>query len=390
MLFLGSKPSVYTWPMRIAIINRTGGGMSGGYRAYLGNVLPRLVNHPAVEAVLCAAPAALQMETWFPPLPKVLFVPCQPFRFLHHRPDNALKQSVTQFAPDVIFIPVEKYLRFPGIPLVLMLQHMGPLAPVAGNPLSERLRYVAQRHETRIAMRHADRVIVPTNFVREFLTDTRHIPREKVTTIYYGASVPSESLTSQKPAAVPKEWAEKFLFTAGSIEPYRGLEDILEAMYHIRTDHRIGGLIIAGTTRKNMMLYRERLKSLIVRYGLVEKIQWVNFLSEEEMVWCYQNCCAFIMTSRVESFGITGMEALAHGCVSIFANNPPFPEIFSNVGYYYAPGDGEDCARSLRIILDLDPAERRAIVDRAKRRATEFSWDHTVESTVRLFAEVLR
>lgn len=376
--------------MRIAIINVTGGGMSGGYRTYFQNIIPRLATHSGVEAILCATPLSVGVERWFSSLPKVQFVSCQPFRFLHHRPEAILAQSVRTFSPDVIFIPVERYLRFPGIPLVVMLQNMGPLTPIAGNPISERLRYVAQQHEARTAVRRADHVIAPTNFVREFLMNRWCISKEKVTTIYYGSNMPSDPFISQKPAAVPEKWAGKFLFTAGSIEPYRGLEDIFEAMYYMRTDQRIAGLIIAGATRGNMVPYREKLQALIVRYGLVEKIHWAGVLSEKEMIWCYQNCCAFIMTSRVESFGITGMEALAHGCVSIFANNPPFPEIFSDAGYYYTSGDGEDCARSLRIILDLDPAKRSEIADRAKRRATEFSWDHTVESTIRLFAEVIQ
>jgi len=36
--------------MRIAVINLTGGGMSGGYRKYLSNVIPGMAAPPDAEA----------------------------------------------------------------------------------------------------------------------------------------------------------------------------------------------------------------------------------------------------------------------------------------------------------------------------------------------------
>jgi hypothetical protein len=42
--------------MRLAVVNLTGGGFSGGYKKYLENMLPRLAEHSEVEALLCASP----------------------------------------------------------------------------------------------------------------------------------------------------------------------------------------------------------------------------------------------------------------------------------------------------------------------------------------------
>lgn len=96
------------------------------------------------------------------------------------------------------------------------------------------------------------------------------------------------------------------------------------------------------------------------------------------------------MTSRVESFGITGLEALAQGCVSVVADNHPLPEIFGKAASYYAPGDGKSLAHAIERVLLLDGAQRQAASARAKERTALFSWDNTVGSTVRLFTEVIR
>lgn len=385
--------------MRIAIVNITGGGMSGGYRTYLRNVLPRFAVYPEIEAVLCATPASVGLEKWLPALPKVSFFPCVPFRFLCHNPDAALSQAVARFAPDVIFIPVERYLRFDGIPLVVMLQNMAPLAPVVRSPWSERLRYVAQRHEARLAIRRADRVIAPTNFVRSFLINKCRISEKKVATVHYGVSVydshqtfglsslsgrggEGDELTPRKPSAIPESWAGRFIFTAGSIEPYRGLEDALEAMKYMRNESTLVGLVIAGEARSNMVGYQNSLQKWLERHRLQNKVCWTGVLKEAEMSWCYRRCFGYVATSRIESFGITGLEAIAHGCLILAADNPPLPEIFADAARYYAPHDGKELAAHIADLARLNSSERQAFCERALTRAALFSWDSTVEKTM--------
>ena len=67
--------------MKIAIINLTAGGMSGGYQKYLKNIIPRMPSNSAVKAMLCASPASLNVQNWFDPLPNVEFISCRPFHF---------------------------------------------------------------------------------------------------------------------------------------------------------------------------------------------------------------------------------------------------------------------------------------------------------------------
>ena len=107
--------------MRVAIINLTGGGISGGYKKYLRNILPRMVKNSEIENILCATPSSIDIQSWFSFLPEVKFVTCQPFKWLYYRPDDDLKKSLKDFSPDVIFIPVERYFKFNSVPIVNMI-----------------------------------------------------------------------------------------------------------------------------------------------------------------------------------------------------------------------------------------------------------------------------
>lgn len=90
--------------MRIAIINLTDGGISGGYKKYLLNIIPSMANNINVKSILCASPASLKVHDWFGSYDNVKFTDCLPFRLFSYN-DNNLRQELEKFFPDVIFIP---------------------------------------------------------------------------------------------------------------------------------------------------------------------------------------------------------------------------------------------------------------------------------------------
>jgi glycosyltransferase involved in cell wall biosynthesis len=101
------------------------------------------------------------------------------------------------------------------------------------------------------------------------------------------------------------------------------------------------------------------------------------------MFWCYRNCRAFLVTSRVEACPNIALEAMAQGCVSICTENPPLPEFFGNATIYYAAGNRESLLDALSRMESLGDKGRAAISEAAIARARQFSWEKTTEGTVR-------
>lgn len=371
--------------MRVAVINLTGGGISGGYRKYLHKVIPRMAVHPKIESILCASPPALNVQNWVGNIPNVKFVTCRPFSFMCHKPEPELREQVKHFSPDVLFIPVERYLKFSEMPFVTMIQNMGPLAsPVRNIPVSERIKYMAQTIETKIAVSKADRIIAISGFVRDFLINRWKVSSDRISVVYNGCDLVSDKDKAyERPTLVLNDWKGKFLFTAGSIEPYRGLEDILYAMKYLQSfELGIDVLVIAGDSRFNMVSYRDRLKKWLQKNNLSTKVCWTGNLNQDEMAWCYQNCYAFIMTSRVEACPNIALESMANGCVCISADNPPMPEIFGDSAVYYPPKNAKALAETIQTVITWNSDQRNEASERARNRAAEFSWDLTVEKTL--------
>lgn len=358
-------------------------GISGGYKAYLLNIIPRLASDTDIEAILCGFPEVLKTGDWFKPLPNVELVNYLSYNFLSGRFDKGLHQKINKFSPDVIFVPVEKPVEFNNIPVVTMIQNMESLAGVnENNPVFERVQHWFRIYLAKQGIKKADRIIAISKFVKEYLVNNYNVPDDKIGLVYYGTNNPQNS-SALRPSMLPFGWDKEFVFTAGSIRPMRGLEDIFLAMHYlIKEKEWPVKLVIAGEANPNMVAYKNKLKRWIEKLGISDNVCWTSHLDDSEMVWCYENCKMFIMSSRVESFGRISLEAMSHGCICVSANNPCLPEIFKDAAIYYSPKDSQSLAKSIKTVLNWDSMQKEEVVVRARNRAAMFSWDVCATKTV--------
>lgn len=383
--------------MRIAMINKTGGGMSGGVQKYVRYMVPRVAAHPDIEALLCASVPAIPVHHWFallqePPLANVMFTTCQPYRIVGKQQDPHLHEQLRLFHPDVIYLPLERFFRFQNVPVVNMVHNMLPLVKVGrqGHPFSERLKMLVQAIDAKRTLRQSDRIIANSEFVRDFLQQTWQISAKKIGLAYNGVE-PPDDVQALRPASVPDAWKGTFFFSAGTIRPYRGLEDSIRALARLSVyAGQNARLVIGGAAPPTMLKYQQRLKRLSQRSGAAPHICWAGHLTAQEMSWCYHHCAAFIMSSRVEACPNIALEAMAHGCVSLAADNPPLPEIFGNTALVYPSGDDRTLADLMLRLLKWDHPRRHEISERTKQRARQFSWDECAEKTIAELAQVIR
>jgi len=376
--------------MRVAIINITGGGMSKGYRKYLCNIIPKMAVHPEVEAIICISPNTLNIEGWFGSIPNVEFLNCSPLDFINYRFGRKLKQKLEQFSPDLIFVPVARCFNFADVPTLNMMQNIFPFLCKKAQCLSfsDRVLLFFQYFESIRAFKGAKRIIVTSNFAKDYLINNLNIPSEKISLIYFGRDCDAQKVC--RPSSIPLGLEKKFLFTAGSMESYRGIEDIIEAVRYLKNDLSDLKVVIAGKTRFSMRRYHRKLLRLCESYGLTRNIIWVGQLNKAELTWCYQNCAVFIMTSRMETFGMVALEAMTNGCLCIAADNPPLPEIFLDSAYYYPPNNYSVLADIVKKVLVLDNKTKLEMKNKAKTRAEYFTWDKAADDLIKEFKAAIQ
>lgn len=367
--------------MRLAIINLTGGGYSGGHKSYIANIVPRLAASERVEKVLCASPAGFKTETWLAPSPKIELSVCEPFSFLRPAPGPELKRTLDAFKPDLVFVTLERHINYPGVPVATIVHNMAPLAEVKTTEgLREALQKWARRYETGLAVRGARAVIAPSAFVRETLIDQFGLGGEKVSLIHFAHDFAPDIRPPE--AAMAEKLKNGFVFTAGTFEVYRGFEDLLRAFAGLKGRFPGLKLAVAGGTRPATRIQREKMLRLADTLGLGADVMWLGHLPQAELAWFYKNCSAFALTSRVESFCFVALEALAHGANCVSTESPCLPEIIGGAALYYMAGDIDGLSNALVEILGRDPGARAEASRAAEARAREFSWDKAASETL--------
>jgi glycosyltransferase involved in cell wall biosynthesis len=356
--------------MRIAVANPTAGGLSGGYRKYLRRLMPLLAGDRRVSALRIFVPhgAASVLESG---LDVRGWNPADGLR--------TLAGDVAAFGADVVFVPTARHMSFGQTPVVTMVRNMEPLlVPFGGNTWVEGLRNVARAWDAQRACRRATRIIAVSTHVRDFVVGRWGIPPERVGLVYHGVDpVPVG-------AAQPRG-SNPILFTAGSIRPARGLEDIVRTLPLLDPDVR---LVVAGDVNRGAEPYARRLHDMIGTLGLRDRVRFAGLLSDQQMTEAFVGCAAFVMTSRAEACPNTAIEAMSAGTVTVSVDHPPMPEFFGNAALYYSAGDPAGLARQLRVALDDDSARAR-LGRAAAERARCYTWSTTSDRTIRELERVL-
>jgi glycosyltransferase involved in cell wall biosynthesis len=364
--------------MKIAIVILTGGGLSGGFRKYLQNVLPLIVNSSFV----------IQLNVFIPPSAEKLLsldsIPILSWPLGDSRKGYRwLKSRVRELSPDVIFIPNARWINFNLTPVVIMVHNMEPLTvPFCENPLQEKIKNIFRAYLAKKACRKADRVIAVSGSVKDFLINQWKIKSDKIGVVYHGVDPTVLSDTFLAPLPLREKTYKQFIFTAGSIRPARGLEDAINATSVLKRNGIECKLVIAGVVDPGMEVYKSRLEKLALKLNVESQIIWIGMLSMQEMFWCYDNCTAFVMTSRAEACSNVALEAISHGCICVASINPCLPEIFGDAAIFYPPKDGKALAEAIQTVLNWDIGKRNIMSEKARKRATEFSWDVCAEKTL--------
>jgi glycosyltransferase involved in cell wall biosynthesis len=286
----------------------------------------------------------------------------------------SLKKALVASRPDVVFVPTAQTIDC-GLPVVSMIRNMEPLlVPFDGNPWSEGVRNLARSLAARRAVERSERVIAVSRHVCDFLVSRWRIDPGKIGVVYHGVD---RVAASRLPEAAADVDAGSFLFTAGSIRPARGLDDLVDALSQV--PHT---LLIAGEPDRSTRHYAAKIRRRTERLGSGARTVWLGRLDAAEMSWCFANCRAFVMTSRAEACPNTVLEAMAHGCLSVSTDRAPMPEFFGDAAIYYRAGDGRDLAARLAALGTISGRDVTALRERAFARARQFTWEATASQTV--------
>jgi len=257
---------------------------------------------------------------------------------------------------------------------------------LSGTATSRELTWMARK-----VFRSASLVLASSHNARRLLQESWNVPEAKIRVVHPG--VDAQRLV---PAVPDEDWRRQMgwenrtvILTVSRLQKRKGQDTLIRALPAIRARHpEVLYAIVGGGEEES------HLRSLAAELGQAEHVQFLGPLGDDAMAKCYQQCDLFVLPNRqvganFEGFGMVLLEAQACGKPVIAgasggtAETMRIPETGRRVDC-----EGPELLAETVIELLSNPAEMRAMGERAREWAMGFDWPATAKKAAAAFAEV--
>ena len=164
---------------------------------------------------------------------------------------------------------------------------------------------------------------------------------------------------------------EDFLLMVGASFSHKNVEELIDrgALWKSRYT-----LVIASCRGD----YRHRLEQRVTERGLGQRVRFLDYVTQSELVSLYQRCAAFVYPSRWEGFGIPPLEAMACGARVIASDIPAHREVLGGAASLVRLGDSAAWEAALADLdRPRDPAAAAALPPQER-----YTWPRSAEALV--------
>ncbi len=288
--------------------------------------------------------------------------------------------------PDVFFTTSHYAPRFSPVPTVVSVMDLSYLY----FPQMFKARDLMQlKHWTSYSVKKAKKVLTISKSSKFDIIKEYKIPEEKVIVVYPGikpSAYPRPHVCNMNTIKAKFGISKNFILFVGTLQPRKNISRLIESFSKVLRDEKVPHdlqLVIVG---KKGWLYEEILKKP-KELDIEEKVKFLDFVSDDELIALYQQAICFILPSLYEGFGLPVLEAMKHGCPVITSNVSSLPEAGGDAALYVDPLDVNDISEKIRKVVN-HPEIRKELKEKSKAQLAKFSWEKTAKETLKVLEEV--
>jgi glycosyltransferase involved in cell wall biosynthesis len=223
----------------------------------------------------------------------------------------------------------------------------------------------------------AARVVAISEYVRQQAATRLGIEADRIQRVYNGVRFLADG-DSFAHANVP------YILCVGSLQPHKNLQRLILAFRQLRQRHPDLELWIAGRAQPGFT-DMPGLWDLLETPGL----QFLGYLSDEDLRAAYANAQVFCYPSLEEGFGLPMLEAMACGTLVVASNASCLPEVAGGHAELVDPLSPDSIAAGVEAILTLTPDLREQRIDRARGWAEGFNWQQAAWSYLSIYQNLM-
>ncbi len=178
---------------------------------------------------------------------------------------------------------------------------------------------------------------------------------------------------------------EPFVLYVGGISPNKNLSTLVRAMALLDTG--INLKLVGDYQSDGFRSCYAEIRAVAQTLGLQNRVTFLGFVPDEELVHLYQSASLFVMPSFDEGFGLPAIEAMASGVPVIVSQGNSLEEVVADAGLTFRADDTGGLATAMNRVLG-DPDLWLQLSEAGLERAAVYSWKHSASVLLNLFEEV--
>lgn len=241
-----------------------------------------------------------------------------------------------------------------------------------------KLRIKLQRY----VFNNANRIVVPSEYLKSVLTNHYQIPGPKIETVYNAVeTTPVSSL----PANNATNNSKYQIISVARLVPWKGLGGIIKAV-KILSDESPVNLVIAGHGPD-----KDKLIKMAANLGIADKVNLLGSVSPARVAELCQQSSVFVLNSIYEGLPHVVLSAFAASVPVVATNIPGTNEVVSHnqTGLTVPPGEPEALATAIKTIINDRGMSRRLTGNARSFLQEKFSWPTHLTKLTDLFSTIL-
>ncbi|CAN5154951.1 glycosyltransferase family 1 protein [soil metagenome] len=225
----------------------------------------------------------------------------------------------------------------------------------------------------------SDRIITPTEFVKQDIIAYTGASADKITVTYESADKITD-LAELIDGVVGK----RFIMYVGRPTPHKNLDRLIQAFVALKGQHPDLHLVLAGKLDANYQAIQQK-----VQNEQIANIIFTDYIDDGQLRWLYEQCEAYVVPSLSEGFGLPGVEAMLHGAPVVSSNATCLPEVYGNGAHYFDPKDVQSMSNAINEVL-TDKQLRARLISAGHIKADSYSWQRMAQQTLHIYNDLLR
>jgi glycosyltransferase involved in cell wall biosynthesis len=259
----------------------------------------------------------------------------------------------------------------PGTPVILTIHDLNFLAERSGSSARRSLRKLQSRVD------RAAELTTGSHFAARQIQEHLDLRGKKIHVIYHGVCLKLTTVAIRPRFSVPG----RFLLSIGVFRPSKNLHVLIDFMREVPDR----ALILAGNHATE---YGAQVRAAVQAAGLENRVLLPGVVSDEERLWLYQTCEAFLFPSTAEGFGLPVIEAMSFGRPVFLAAETSLPEIAGPHGFYWSTFEPREMARVFHEGMTAAAADP-GFASRLMQHAGAFTWERAAARYMELYRDVI-